>query len=141
MFDIEALRQKGSKTIPKVAALARLRPIRGLGIQDTQFDRREDGSDSDFDLSILQLNIPSHHNGLKHLQRSGLADHPYVRHSAFFQSFWKSNSSSSIFGIGNQNAFLVNRNSGGGFQFSRDPLNLLNKHSYKVRASGIRRNG
>lgn len=35
MFDIEALRQKGSKTIPKVAALARLRPIRGLGIQDT----------------------------------------------------------------------------------------------------------
>ncbi|CAP80103.1 hypothetical protein N7519_007642 [Penicillium mononematosum] len=31
----------------------------------------------------------------------------------------------------NQNAFLVNRNSGGGFQFSRDPLNLLNKHSYK----------
>jgi hypothetical protein len=33
-----------------------------------QFDRREDGSDSDFDLSILQLNIPSHHNGLKHLQ-------------------------------------------------------------------------
>ncbi|CAI7598033.1 uncharacterized protein N7487_011747 [Penicillium crustosum] len=31
----------------------------------------------------------------------------------------------------NQNAFLVNRNSAGGFQFSRDPLNLLNKHSYK----------
>ena len=31
----------------------------------------------------------------------------------------------------NQNSFLVNRNSGGGFQFSRDPLNLLNKHSYK----------
>ncbi|KGO37583.1 Ribosomal protein L28e [Penicillium expansum] len=32
----------------------------------------------------------------------------------------------------NQNSFLVNRNSGGGFQFSRDPLNLLNKHSYKA---------
>ncbi|KAJ5783678.1 uncharacterized protein N7518_009355 [Penicillium psychrosexuale] len=31
----------------------------------------------------------------------------------------------------NQNSFLVNRNSGGGSQFSRDPLNLLNKHSYK----------
>ncbi|KAJ5202407.1 hypothetical protein N7449_004486 [Penicillium cf. viridicatum] len=31
----------------------------------------------------------------------------------------------------NQNSFLVNRNSGGGFRFSRDPLNLLNKHSYK----------
>ncbi|KAJ5598266.1 hypothetical protein N7537_008350 [Penicillium hordei] len=31
----------------------------------------------------------------------------------------------------NQNSFLVNRNSAGGFQFSRDPLNLLNKHSYK----------
>ncbi|KAJ5932709.1 hypothetical protein N7516_007198 [Penicillium verrucosum] len=31
----------------------------------------------------------------------------------------------------NQNSFLVNRNSGGGFQFSRDPMNLLNKHSYK----------
>jgi large subunit ribosomal protein L28e len=36
-----------------------------------------------------------------------------------------------IFGIGNQNSYLVNRNSGGGFQFSRDPLNLVNKHSYK----------
>ncbi|CAI7628950.1 unnamed protein product [Penicillium glandicola] len=32
----------------------------------------------------------------------------------------------------NQNSFLVNRNSGGGFQFSRDPLNVLNKHSYKA---------
>ncbi|KAJ5545345.1 Ribosomal protein L28e [Penicillium sp. DV-2018c] len=31
-----------------------------------------------------------------------------------------------------QNAFLVNRNSGGGSQFSRDPLNLLNKHSFKA---------
>jgi hypothetical protein len=47
-----------------------------------------------------------------------------------------------IFGIGNQNSYLVNRNSGGGFQFSRDPLNLVNKHSYKVRdISGIKRNG
>ncbi|KAJ5822909.1 hypothetical protein N7447_005249 [Penicillium robsamsonii] len=30
-----------------------------------------------------------------------------------------------------QNAYLVNRNSAGGFQFSRDPLNLVNKHSLK----------
>jgi Ribosomal L28e protein family. len=36
-------------------------------------------------------------------------------------------------GIGNQNAYLVRRNAGGGSQFSRDPLNLVNKHSYKVR--------
>ncbi|KAL2830639.1 ribosomal L28e protein family-domain-containing protein [Aspergillus pseudoustus] len=31
----------------------------------------------------------------------------------------------------NQNAYLVKRNSGGGVQFSRDPLNVLNKHSFK----------
>ncbi|KAJ5302045.1 hypothetical protein PENANT_c008G10416 [Penicillium antarcticum] len=31
----------------------------------------------------------------------------------------------------NQNSYLVKRNSGGGTQFSRDPLNVLNKHSYK----------
>ncbi|OJJ97377.1 60S ribosomal protein L28 [Aspergillus brunneoviolaceus CBS 621.78] len=31
----------------------------------------------------------------------------------------------------NQNAFLVKRNSGGGSQFSRDPLNVQNKHSFK----------
>ncbi|KAF9892195.1 hypothetical protein FE257_002601 [Aspergillus nanangensis] len=31
----------------------------------------------------------------------------------------------------NQNAYLVKRNSGGGSQFSRDPLNLQNKHSFK----------
>ncbi|PYH98921.1 ribosomal protein L28e [Aspergillus ellipticus CBS 707.79] len=30
-----------------------------------------------------------------------------------------------------QNAFLVKRNSGGGSQFSRDPLNLENQHSFK----------
>ncbi|KAA8643185.1 60S ribosomal protein L28 [Aspergillus tanneri] len=30
-----------------------------------------------------------------------------------------------------QNAFLVKRNNGGGSQFSRDPLNLQNKHSFK----------
>ncbi|GES63351.1 60S ribosomal protein L28 [Aspergillus terreus] len=30
-----------------------------------------------------------------------------------------------------QNAYLVKRNSGGGSQFSRDPLNLQNKHSFK----------
>lgn len=32
---------------------------------------------------------------------------------------------------GNQNAYLVKRNSGGGVQFSRDPYNLTNKHSRK----------
>ncbi|GAB1215047.1 hypothetical protein ATERTT37_004229 [Aspergillus terreus] len=31
-----------------------------------------------------------------------------------------------------QNAYLVKRNSGGGSQFSRDPLNLQNKHSFKA---------
>ncbi|RAL07726.1 60S ribosomal protein L28 [Aspergillus homomorphus CBS 101889] len=31
----------------------------------------------------------------------------------------------------NQNAFLVKRNSGGGSQFSRDPLNVQNKQSFK----------
>ncbi|OKO98576.1 hypothetical protein PENSUB_9252 [Penicillium subrubescens] len=31
----------------------------------------------------------------------------------------------------NQNAYLVRRNTGGGSQFSRDPLNLVNKHSLK----------
>ena len=30
---------------------------------------------------------------------------------------------------GNNNAYLVKRNSGGGVQFSRDPFNLTNKHS------------
>lgn len=33
---------------------------------------------------------------------------------------------------GNQNAYLVNRNDAGGLQLSRDPLNLVNKHSRKV---------
>jgi large subunit ribosomal protein L28e len=32
---------------------------------------------------------------------------------------------------GSQNAFLVKRKGAGGVQFSRDPLNLLNKHSRK----------
>ncbi|CAF9922975.1 MAG: hypothetical protein GOMPHAMPRED_002701 [Gomphillus americanus] len=32
---------------------------------------------------------------------------------------------------GHQNAFLVKRRTGGGVQFSRDPLNLTNKHSRK----------
>ncbi|KAJ5279892.1 hypothetical protein N7478_005264 [Penicillium angulare] len=31
----------------------------------------------------------------------------------------------------NQNSYLVRRNAGGGSQFSRDPLNLQNKHSFK----------
>jgi len=31
----------------------------------------------------------------------------------------------------NQNAYLVKRNSAGGVQFSRDPFNLVNKHSRK----------
>ncbi|KAL3469394.1 ribosomal L28e protein family-domain-containing protein [Aspergillus californicus] len=30
-----------------------------------------------------------------------------------------------------QNAYLVKRNNNGGVQFSRDPLNVLNKHSFK----------
>lgn len=34
--------------------------------------------------------------------------------------------------LGTNNAFLVKRKSGGGPQFSRDPLNLMNKHSRKV---------
>lgn len=34
--------------------------------------------------------------------------------------------------LGSNNAFLVKRKSGGGSQFSRDPLNLMNKHSRKV---------
>jgi len=34
---------------------------------------------------------------------------------------------------GRSNAFLVKRKQAGGVQFSRDPLNLLNKHSRKVR--------
>ena len=32
---------------------------------------------------------------------------------------------------GNNNAYLTKRKSGGGVQFSRDPLNLTNKHSRK----------
>ena len=38
----------------------------------------------------------------------------------------------SVFYSGNNNAFLVKRNSGGGVRFSRDPLNPVNKHSRKV---------
>lgn len=33
---------------------------------------------------------------------------------------------------GTTNSYLVKRKSGGRFQFSRDPLNLVNKHSKKV---------
>ncbi|TLS29126.1 hypothetical protein PpBr36_00505 [Pyricularia pennisetigena] len=33
--------------------------------------------------------------------------------------------------VRNQNAFLEKRNTNGGVQFSRDPLNLTNKHSRK----------
>ncbi|KAK1598766.1 ribosomal L28e family protein [Colletotrichum navitas] len=33
--------------------------------------------------------------------------------------------------VRSQNAFLVNRNDAGGLQLSRDPLNLVNKHSRK----------
>ena len=35
--------------------------------------------------------------------------------------------------LGPNNAFLVKRKSGGGSQFSKDPYNLMNKHSRKVR--------
>ena len=34
---------------------------------------------------------------------------------------------------GPNNAYLVKRKSGGGSQFSKDPYNLMNKHSRKVR--------
>lgn len=37
--------------------------------------------------------------------------------------------------IGNNNSYLVKRNTGGGVQFSRDPLNLMNKNSRKVRTA------
>ncbi|KXJ97541.1 ribosomal L28e/Mak16 [Microdochium bolleyi] len=33
--------------------------------------------------------------------------------------------------VRNQNSYLVKRKNGGGVQFSRDPLNLTNKHSRK----------
>ncbi|ORY63576.1 ribosomal L28e protein family-domain-containing protein [Pseudomassariella vexata] len=33
--------------------------------------------------------------------------------------------------VRNNNSYLVKRNTGGGVQFSRDPLNLTNKHSRK----------
>ena len=33
---------------------------------------------------------------------------------------------------GPNNSYLVKRKSGGGAQFSKDPLNLVNKHSRKV---------
>lgn len=33
---------------------------------------------------------------------------------------------------GTTNSYLVKRKSGGGVRFSRDPLNLMNKHSKKV---------
>ena len=33
---------------------------------------------------------------------------------------------------GGHNAFLVKRKTAGGQQFSKDPLNLMNKHSRKV---------
>jgi hypothetical protein len=39
---------------------------------------------------------------------------------------------------GNNNAFMVKRKSAGGVQFSRDPLNLVNKHSRKVGIIEIR---
>lgn len=35
----------------------------------------------------------------------------------------------------NTSAFLLKRREAGGVQFSRDPLNLTNKHSRKVRLS------
>jgi hypothetical protein len=39
---------------------------------------------------------------------------------------------------GNQNSYLIKRNTNGGVRFSRDPLNLTNVHSRKVCCS---RNG
>lgn len=38
--------------------------------------------------------------------------------------------------LGANNSYLVKRRSGGGAQFSRDPLNVTNKHSRKVCLAG-----
>ena len=37
--------------------------------------------------------------------------------------------------VGSNNSYIVKRKNGGGVQFSRDPLNLMNKHSRKVGAA------
>ncbi len=39
--------------------------------------------------------------------------------------------------VGSSNCYLVKRRENGGAQFSRDPLNLLNKHSYKASHSPL----
>ena len=39
--------------------------------------------------------------------------------------------------LGPNTAYLVKRRSGGGSQFSKDPLNLMNKHSRKVIAFDV----
>ncbi len=39
---------------------------------------------------------------------------------------------------GPNNAYLVKRKTAGGVQFSRDPLNLMNKHSRKVESVNSR---
>lgn len=41
--------------------------------------------------------------------------------------------------LGNQNSYLVKRNTNGGVRFSRDPLNLTNVHSRKVCLFGLSR--
>ncbi|KAL8952896.1 MAG: hypothetical protein Q9222_001222 [Ikaeria aurantiellina] len=40
--------------------------------------------------------------------------------------------------LGPNNAYLVKRKSAGGSQFSRDPLNLVNKHSRKNYRADLR---
>ncbi len=37
-----------------------------------------------------------------------------------------------VWETGTTNSYLVKRRAGGGVQLSRDPLNLMNKHSRKV---------
>lgn len=58
----------------------------------------------------------------EHLRRPHLGNRPYV--TAISQSV-----RSILTILGPNNAFLVKRKAGGGVQFSRDPFNLVNKHS------------
>jgi large subunit ribosomal protein L28e len=52
-----------------------------------------------------------------------------------FQS--EQNADNERFCAGNTNSYLVKRTHGGAPQFSRDPLNLVNLNSRKVRRFGI----
>ena len=54
------------------------------------------------------------------------------RYAVRKQSNVKRNLCTDFLLIGGNNAYLVKRKTAGGVQFSRDPLNLMNKHSRKV---------